>query len=41
MGIVKYKNLGYDYPLKYVNAPSKDRVLNAKKILGVKVKTDA
>ena len=41
MGIVKYKNLGYDYPLKDVNAPSKDRVLNAKKILGVKVKTDA
>ena len=35
MGIVKYKNLGYDYPLKDVPAPTKERVLNAKKILGV------
>ena len=35
MGVVKYQNLGYDYPLKDVSAPSKERVLNAKNILGV------
>ena len=35
MGIVKYKNLGYDYPLGDVSAPTKERVQNAKNILGV------
>jgi pyruvate formate lyase activating enzyme len=33
MGVVKYQNLGYEYPLKDVKTPSKDRVLNAKNIL--------
>lgn len=35
MGIVKYKNLGYEYQLENVPAPTKDRVINAKNILGV------
>ena len=35
MGEVKYKNLGREYPLKGVEPPSKERVLNAKRILGV------
>ncbi len=35
MGVVKYQNMGVEYPLKDVKAPTKDRVLNAKKILGV------
>lgn len=35
MGEVKYENLGYDYPLKGVEPPKKERVLNARKILGV------
>lgn len=34
MGEVKYKNLGIDYPLKGVKPPEKDRVENAKAILG-------
>lgn len=34
MGVVKYEKLGYDYPLKGVEAPNKERVENAKKILG-------
>lgn len=33
MGVVKYEKLGYDYPLKGVEPPTKERVLNAKKIL--------
>jgi pyruvate formate lyase activating enzyme len=33
MGAVKYKNLDMDYPLEGVEAPSKEKVLNAKKIL--------
>ena len=33
MGVVKYQNLGYDYPLKDVTAPTKERVLHAKNIL--------
>ena len=35
MGIVKYEKLGLEYPLKGVEAPSKERVINAKTILGV------
>lgn len=35
MGEVKYQKLGYEYPLKGVEPPTKERVLNAKKILGV------
>jgi pyruvate formate lyase activating enzyme len=34
MGAVKYEKLGIDYPLKGVEPPSKERVQNAKKILG-------
>ncbi len=33
MGTVKYEKLGLEYPLKGVEAPSKERVLCAKKIL--------
>ena len=36
MGKVKYDNLGYNYPLKDETPPKKDRVQNAKSILGVK-----
>ena len=35
MGEVKYKKLGYDYPLVGVTPPTKESVLNAKQILGV------
>lgn len=35
MGAVKYKNLGLSYPLDGVEPPDKERVLNAKRILGV------
>jgi pyruvate formate lyase activating enzyme len=35
MGEVKYEKLGIDYPLKGVLPPSKERVQNAKKILGL------
>lgn len=35
MGEVKYENLGLDYPLKGVQPPAKERVANAKRILGV------
>ena len=34
MGVVKYEKLGYEYPLKGVQPPDKERVENAKKILG-------
>lgn len=33
MGEVKYQNLGLEYPLKGVESPTKERVMNAKKIL--------
>ena len=33
MGEVKYQKLGYDYPLKGVEPPTKERVENAKRIL--------
>ena len=33
MGVVKYENLGLEYPLKGVEPPSKERVQNAKRIL--------
>ncbi len=33
MGLVKYEKLGMDYPLKDVQAPSKERVAFAKRIL--------
>ena len=33
MGEVKYQKLGYDYPLKGVQPPDKERVENAKRIL--------
>lgn len=36
LGVVKYKNLGLDYPLKGVNPPTKDEINKAKEILGVK-----
>ena len=36
MGEVKYEKLGYDYALKGVKPPEKERVENAKKILGVR-----
>ena len=35
MGKVKYDNLGIDYPLKDEVTPTKERVANAKRILGV------
>lgn len=35
MGVVKYEKLGYDYPLKGVQPPDKERVKNAKRILGI------
>ena len=33
LGVVKYEKLGFEYPLKDVQAPVKERVLNAKRIL--------
>ena len=39
LGEVKYKNLGLEYPLKGVNTPTKEEILNVKKILGV-IKND-
>lgn len=36
MGEVKYGKLGIPYPLKGVNPPEKQRVLNAKEILGAR-----
>jgi len=33
MGVVKYQNLGVEYPLKDMQPPEKDRVENAKRIL--------
>ena len=39
MGEVKYNNLGIEYPLKGVRTPSKEEILNVKKILGV-IKND-
>lgn len=33
MGAVKYKNLGMDYPLEGVETPTKEKVVNAKRIL--------
>ena len=35
MGEAKYEKLGYAYPLKGVAPPSKERVENAKRILGI------
>ena len=35
MGEVKYQKMGIDYPLSGVKAPEKERVINAKTILGV------
>lgn len=35
MGTAKYENLGYDYPLKGVEPPTRERVENAKRILGI------
>lgn len=35
MGIVKYQNLGIEYPLKGIETPTKEDVIHAKKILGV------
>ncbi|MCM1546149.1 MAG: pyruvate formate-lyase-activating protein [Clostridiales bacterium] len=36
MGEVKYKNLGLDYPLKGMEPPARERILNAKRILEIK-----
>jgi pyruvate formate lyase activating enzyme len=33
MGEVKYEKLGIEYPLKGVESPKKERVMNAKRIL--------
>lgn len=33
MGVVKYEKLGMEYPLKDVQAPTKERVMHAKRIL--------
>lgn len=38
MGIVKYQNLGIKYPLEGVRTPTKEEVIHAKEILGVKKK---
>lgn len=35
MGIYKWENLGMEYPLKGVEPPSEERIMHAKKILGV------
>lgn len=35
MGTVKYEKLGYEYPLKGVEAPTKERVANARRILAL------
>ncbi len=35
LGVVKYEKLGYEYPLKDERPPKKERVRNAKRILGV------
>lgn len=35
MGVPKYEKLGIDYPLKGVEPPAKERVINAKKLLGI------
>lgn len=34
MGVVKYEKLGYEYPLQGVEPPTKERVENARRILG-------
>ena len=39
MGELKYNNLGIEYPLKGVRTPSKEEIINVKKILGV-IKND-
>ena len=33
LGVYKYEKLGIDYPLKYVEPPSKERLANAQRIL--------
>jgi pyruvate formate lyase activating enzyme len=33
LGVVKYEKLGLEYPLEGVQAPTKERVANAKRIL--------
>ena len=33
LGVVKYEQLGIEYPLKDIDAPKKERVQNAKRIL--------
>ena len=39
MGEVKYNNLGIEYPLKGVRIPTKEEIINVKKLLGV-IKND-
>lgn len=39
MGEVKYNNLGIDYPLRGVKAPTKEEIISVKKLLGV-IKND-
>ena len=33
LGIIKYRQLGMEYPLEGVDSPSKERILNAKRLL--------
>ena len=40
MGVVKYENLGYEYPLQGLESPTKERVKNAKEILGIGAKNE-
>ena len=40
LGIIKYKEMNIDYPLKDLESPTKERVENAKKILECDKYTD-
>ena len=39
LGTVKYEKLGYEYPLKGIEAPTKERIVNARRILALTPKT--
>lgn len=36
LGVYKWEEMGFDYPLKGIQTPDKERIENAKKILGIK-----